>query len=200
MWAVDQYRSRILCLTSNIWDWRINFFHLTLAPSDHVPSLLFGFLYHKGRTPKCWIFCCGREASLHLQRRQCWKSEWIKWTSTSCWSKYSKVKTNLGCMDFPLNQPIPPYHPMSSHVLGPSWPMASAPSTRHGAAFRRCRTWLHGTSREGQTPLSKATQACSDRDHKCSQKQKCGGYMIYDKWYIYMIIWLIMWWFMVKID
>ena len=51
---------------------------------------------------------------------------------TSCWSKYSKVKTNLG-MEFPPNQPIPPYHPMSSHVIPMSahlghWPLLHPPS------------------------------------------------------------------------
>jgi hypothetical protein len=67
--------------------------------------------------------------------------------------------------------------------------MASAPSTKHGAAFRRCRTWLHGTSREGQTPLSKATQALrqwqrSQMQPKTEMRRIYDIYIWYDIWYM----------------
>ena len=105
--------------------------------SDELTLLvLFGFPDNKSGAPKRWIFRRGREACLHLPA-----SYSIYWAVGGCF----KIRTSKHVSGWDVNVSL---HP------------ASAPSLRHGAAFCRCRTWLQGTSREGQTPLSKATQAC----------------------------------------
>lgn len=118
--------------------------------SDELTLLvLFGFPDNESGAPKRWIFRRGREACLHLRA-----SYSIYWAVGGCF----KIGTSL-LVAYNTRMISQPKH-VSGWDVNVSLHPASAPSLRHGAAFWRCRTWLQGTSREGQTPLSKATQAC----------------------------------------
>lgn len=118
--------------------------------SDELTLLvLFGFPDNKSGAPKRWIFRRGREACLHLRA-----SYSIYWAVGGCF----KIGTSL-LVAYNTRMISQPKH-VTGWDVNVSLHPASAPSLRHGAAFCRCRTWLQGTSREGQTPLSKATQAC----------------------------------------